>query len=70
MYSNPLFAKTSINIITCQNKTTLPIYANSASGNRVVHEIQIKQQPWIIRLNECINEPIVSVEFQTRAPQA
>ena len=66
MCSNPLFDKALINIITCENKTTLPIFANSASGRRVVHEIQIKQQPWIIRLNECNNEPVVSVEFQTK----
>ena len=66
MCSHPLFDNASINIITCENKTTLPIYANSAVGSRVVHEIQTKHQPWIIRLNECITEPVVSVEIQTK----
>ena len=53
---------TPLKLVTKPIAGSVPIHANSVSGDIVVNQIQ-PETPWLIRLNSLISEPIVSIEF-------
>ena len=59
--NSPLRGPTTVNFVSNPTQSSMPVYVKSLKGNRTVHEIPDRGS-WIIKLNNQIPEPVVSIQ--------